>query len=70
MVDLGQLLGRRAHVIGSTLRNRSDAFKSSLISDLQVNVYNIHLAEDIAFVIAREAFWELTCFQNLVSQLM
>lgn len=37
--DLGAVLGKRIHVLGSTLRSRSDQFKADLISDLGQHVW-------------------------------
>jgi putative PIG3 family NAD(P)H quinone oxidoreductase len=37
--DLGAVLGKRIHVLGSTLRSRSDQFKADLLSDLGQHVW-------------------------------
>lgn len=37
-VDLGVVLRKRAHIIGSTLRNRSNALKTDLIAAFQVRL--------------------------------
>ena len=60
-LDLGLMLGKRARVVGSTLRSRSDDYKGALIEaftdrflggfstgDLRVNVDTVLPAEDIA----------------------
>nr|WP_260524721.1 zinc-binding dehydrogenase [Pseudomonas sp. MWU16-30317] len=38
-VDLGAVLGKRIHLLGSTLRSRSDQFKADLLSDLGQHVW-------------------------------
>jgi putative PIG3 family NAD(P)H quinone oxidoreductase len=38
-LDLGQLLVKRVQLLGSTLRNRDDAFKADLLSQLQQQVW-------------------------------
>lgn len=38
-LDLAQVLAKRVQVIGSTLRNRDDAFKAALLSDLGQHVW-------------------------------
>lgn len=38
-VDLGQLLAKRVQLLGSTLRNRDDAFKANLLSQLLQQVW-------------------------------
>lgn len=38
-LDLGQLLAKRVQLLGSTLRNRDDAFKADLLSQLQQHVW-------------------------------
>jgi putative PIG3 family NAD(P)H quinone oxidoreductase len=38
-LDMGLLLGRRIHLIGSTLRSRDDQFKVDLLRDLQQQVW-------------------------------
>ena len=38
-LDMAQILGKRIHVLGSTLRSRDDAFKADLISDLGQQVW-------------------------------
>lgn len=35
-LDLSKLMVKRQHIIASTLRSRTDAFKAKLIRDLQV----------------------------------
>jgi putative PIG3 family NAD(P)H quinone oxidoreductase len=37
--DLGAILGKRIHLLGSTLRSRSDQFKADLLSDLGQHVW-------------------------------
>jgi NADPH:quinone reductase-like Zn-dependent oxidoreductase len=37
--DLGAVLGKRIHVLGSTLRSRGDQFKADLLSDLGQHVW-------------------------------
>lgn len=38
-LDMAQLLGKRARLIGSTLRNRDEQFKAELLADLQHHVW-------------------------------
>jgi len=38
-LDLAQVMGKRAQITGSTLRNRDDAFKAELLSDLHQQVW-------------------------------
>jgi NADPH:quinone reductase-like Zn-dependent oxidoreductase len=38
-LDLAKLLGKRVQLIGSTLRNRDDAFKGELIDELRRQVW-------------------------------
>ena len=35
-LDMGKIMMKRIHIVGSTLRSRSDAFKARLIADFQV----------------------------------
>lgn len=42
-LDLSLLLRKRAHIIGSTLRNRSASFKTQLVGELQVCIRNPNL---------------------------
>lgn len=43
-LDLALLLGKRIQLIGSTLRNRDDAFKAELLADLQREVWLLFAA--------------------------
>jgi putative PIG3 family NAD(P)H quinone oxidoreductase len=38
-LDLAQVLGKRVHLLGSTLRSRNDQFKADLLSDLGQHVW-------------------------------
>ncbi|WAH60269.1 NAD(P)H-quinone oxidoreductase [Pseudomonas silvicola] len=38
-IDLAKVLGKRVHLLGSTLRSRSDQFKADLLSDLGQHVW-------------------------------
>ncbi len=38
-LDLGAILGKRIHLLGSTLRSRNDQFKADLLSDLGQHVW-------------------------------
>ncbi|WP_397449278.1 zinc-binding dehydrogenase [Pseudomonas sp. NA-150] len=66
-LDLGLVLGKRIHILGSTLRSRDDQFKADLLSDLNQHVWPLfaegrlkpQLAKTFPILEAEEAFAEL-----------
>jgi len=52
-LDLGRLLVKRLRVVGSTLRSRSDADKTALISDLRARVWPLVESGEVVPVIDR-----------------
>ncbi|MHA3739103.1 zinc-binding dehydrogenase [Pseudomonas sp. Eth.TT006] len=72
-LDLGQVLGKRVQLLGSTLRSRDDQFKADLLSDLGQQVWPLfaegrlkpQLAKAFAVKDAEAAFAELA--SNTVS---
>lgn len=66
-VDLAQVLGKRAQITGSTLRNRDDGFKAELLRDLQQQVWPLFserrlsplLVDTYAVEFAQAAYAEL-----------
>jgi putative PIG3 family NAD(P)H quinone oxidoreductase len=67
-VDLGAVLGKRIHLLGSTLRSRDDQFKADLLSDLGQHVWPLftegrlspQVVRTFPIVDAEEAFNELS----------
>ncbi|MGV8917628.1 MAG: zinc-binding dehydrogenase [Pseudomonas sp.] len=70
-LDFAQVLGKRIHILGSTLRSRDDQFKADLLSDLNQHVWPLftegrlkpQLAKTFAIIKAEEAFAELATNQ-------
>jgi len=70
-LDLAQVLGKRIHILGSTLRSRSEQFKADLLSDLNQHVWPLfaegrlkpQLAKTFPIAEAEEAFAELATNQ-------
>jgi putative PIG3 family NAD(P)H quinone oxidoreductase len=70
-LDLAQVLGKRIHILGSTLRSRDDQFKADLLSDLGQHVWPLftegrlkpQLARSFPVKDAEAAFAELATNQ-------
>ncbi|WP_297832537.1 zinc-binding dehydrogenase [Pseudomonas sp.] len=70
-LDLAQVLGKRIHILGSTLRSRDDQFKADLLSDLGQHVWPLftegrlkpQLARSFLVKDAEAAFAELATNQ-------
>jgi putative PIG3 family NAD(P)H quinone oxidoreductase len=70
-LDFAQVLGKRIHILGSTLRSRSEQFKADLLSDLGQHVWPLfaegrlkpQLAKTFPITEAEEAFAELATNQ-------
>ncbi|MDB5983143.1 MAG: NAD(P)H-quinone oxidoreductase [Pseudomonas sp.] len=70
-LDFAQVLRKRIHILGSTLRSRSEQFKADLLSDLNQHVWPLfaegrlkpQLAKSFPITEAEEAFAELATNQ-------